>query len=102
MFDFLFVLLTTLFFLYKMSMIKYGILIFYSFGLIGNLLTNSIAQEKAIIEYVINQKRLNINISKKTIYLNYILNIIQKTLVWPGYALLTMYDILFPIKKEEV
>jgi len=102
LFDFLFVLLTTLFFLYKMSMIKYGILIFYSFGLIGNLLTNSIAQEKAIIEYVINQKRLNINISKKTIYLNYILNIIQKTLVWPGYALLTMYDILFPIKKEEV
>ena len=52
--------------------------------------------------HVINQKRLNINISKKTIYLNYILNIIQKTLVWPGYALLTMYDILFPIKKEEV
>ena len=46
-------------------------------------------------------KELEINVTDKTVLYSYLIGMFWKTLFWPGFALISMYDIIFP-KKEEV
>ena len=101
MLDILFMLSISVFTIYKLSLIKFGIIIYFSFGLLGNLLTHSLKREKLLIEEINRIRKIEIDTSDKTILYSYLMGMVWKTLFWPGFALINMFDIVFA-KKEGV
>ena len=101
MFDILFMLSISVFAIYKLSLIKFGIIIYFSFGLLGNLLTHSLKREKLLIKEINRIRKIEIDTLDKTILYSYLTGMVWKTLFWPGFALINMFDIVFA-KKEGV
>ena len=91
MIDFIISLLISYVIFAILTKIKFGILLYFVVGVLGNILTISIAREKETILKFIEQQYLltgqRIEISDTAIKLSILMSVCYRSIFWPGHII---------------